>query len=364
MVLGACITTGVTLTFGIKHPVMLAGMNVAAGPQLAAAVTNAGGLGVIGGVNYTPKQLRAVVEELKENLADPKAPFGIDLLLPKVGEGARATNYDYTHGTLDELITIVIESGAKLFVSAVGVPPAHVVERLHGAGVLVMNMIGAIKHIAPALAAGADIICAQGGEGGGHTGATPTSILIPKAVDAVRGHTSPLTGVQVPVVAAGGIFDSRGLAMALAMGAEAVWVGTRFVASEEASAPPRHKKGVVAAGFEDTYRTLIYTGRPLRIIKNAYASDWEENRSTEITALCKSGKLPYEYDMEQREKAGKPLEGRAHIEAIPLLAGCAVGAINDVLPARVIVEEMVSGAAKIIRRNASMVVGAEPQARL
>ena len=106
--------TPLTDLFRIKHPVMLAGMNVAAGPKLAAAVTNAGGLGVIGGVNNTPKQLQTAIDELKAGLHDPAAPFGVDLLLPKVGEGARATNYDYTKGTLDELVDIIIQSGARL----------------------------------------------------------------------------------------------------------------------------------------------------------------------------------------------------------------------------------------------------------
>lgn len=118
---------------------MLAGMNVAAGPKLAAAVTNAGGLGVIGGVGYTPEMLREQVSELKSFLNDKKAPFGVDLLLPQVGGGARATNYDYTKGKLDELVDVVIESGAALFVSAVGVPPKHVVERLHKAGIPYMK---------------------------------------------------------------------------------------------------------------------------------------------------------------------------------------------------------------------------------
>ena len=88
-------------------------MNVAAGPKLAAAFTNAGGLGVIGGVGYTPEQLRTTIAELKEDLLDKSAPFGVDLLLPKVGEGARATNFDYTKGNLDELIDVIIEEGAK-----------------------------------------------------------------------------------------------------------------------------------------------------------------------------------------------------------------------------------------------------------
>merc|ERR1711977_445024 len=113
------------------------------------------------------------------------------------------------------------------------------------------------------LEAGCDIICAQGGEGGGHTGDCATSILIPAVVDACRGKKSPLTGQQVAVVAAGGIFDGRGLAMAMSLGADAVWVGTRFVLSEEAGAPKIHKNMAVKATVHDTMRSLIYTGRPL-----------------------------------------------------------------------------------------------------
>jgi hypothetical protein len=177
-----------------------------------------------------------------------QAPFGVDLLLPKVGEGARATNKDYTEGRLPELLDIVIRSGARLFVSAVGVPPRWAVDRLHGAGILVMNMVGAPKHVAYALAAGVDLICAQGGEGGGHTGDVATSILIPAVVDLCRGHLSPLTHQPIHVVAAGGIVDGRGLAMALALGAQAAWVGTRFICSTEAGAPKRHQEAVIQAG--------------------------------------------------------------------------------------------------------------------
>lgn len=100
-----------------------AGMNVAAGPELCAAVSNAGGLGCIGGVGYTPDFLRRQIRDIKKHLARPDLPFGIDLLLPAVGGNARKTNYDYTEGKLEELIDIIIESGAKLFISAVGVPP-------------------------------------------------------------------------------------------------------------------------------------------------------------------------------------------------------------------------------------------------
>merc|ERR1740129_1904651 len=105
------IETPLTKLLGIKYPIILAGMNKAAGPKLAAAVTNAGGLGVIGGVGFTPRILKLSIKHLKKDLASPDLPFGVDLLLPKVGEGARKTNYNYTKGKLDKLIDIIIESG-------------------------------------------------------------------------------------------------------------------------------------------------------------------------------------------------------------------------------------------------------------
>ena len=118
-------------------------------------------------------------------------------------------------------------------------------------------MIGHPKHVAKALDAGCDLICAQAGEGGGHTGDIPASILIPACVDAVRGHKSPLTGKPVYVVGAGAVYDGRWLAANLSWGAEAVWVGTRFVASEEASAPKAHKQAVLSAGYEDAVTMAV-----------------------------------------------------------------------------------------------------------
>lgn len=194
------------------------------GGPLAAAVSNAGGLGVIGGLGYTPQQLQAIIDEIKENLNDPNLPFGVDLALPQVGGSARKTNHDYTHGQLDELIDVTIRNGARLFVSAVGVPPPHVIKKLHEAGILIMNMVGAPKHAVKALQAGVDIVCAQGGEGGGHTGDIANSILIPACVDVARKFKSPITGEPAMVVAAGGIKDGRGLASSLMQGAQAVWV--------------------------------------------------------------------------------------------------------------------------------------------
>lgn len=135
-------------------------------------------------------------------------------------------------------------------------------------------MVGHPKHVPRALAAGVDLICAQAGEGGGHTGDIPASILIPACVDAVKGHKSPLTGGPVYVVGAGAVYDGRGLAANLMWGAQAVWVGTRFVASAEAGAPKAHKESILSAGYEDAIRTLIYTGRPLRVRRTPYVEDW------------------------------------------------------------------------------------------
>jgi len=356
--------TPLTELLGIKHPILLAGMNVAAGPELAAAVTNAGGLGVLGGVGYTPNFLKRQIAELKSHLVDKNAPFGVDLLLPQVGGNARKTNTDYTEGKLPELIDIIIESGAKLFVSAVGVPPRWAVDKLHAAGIPYMNMIGAPKHVAKALAAGADIICAQGGEGGGHTGDVATSILIPTVVDLCRGRRSALTGAPIYVVAAGGIYDGRGLAMALTFGAQAVWVGTRFVCAKEAGAPPRHQQGVIDTGFHDTVRTVIFTGRPMRVMRNPYIDHWEENRANEIRELCESGVIPYTVDLEDSgEKVSAKLDVSPATAATfrPLLMGQCAGAIHDIKPAKQIVDEMISGAIEALRTANNYV---QPRARL
>ncbi|KAF5316360.1 hypothetical protein D9619_006700 [Psilocybe cf. subviscida] len=341
------ITTPITELFGIKHPILLAGMNVAAGPELAAAVTNAGGLGVIGGIGYTPKVLRQQIQAIKKDLKDPNAPFGVDLLLPQVGGSARKTNTDYTKGQLPELLQVIIEEKATLFVSAVGIPPKWAVDKLHEAGILVMNMVGHPKHVHKALEVGVDLICAQAGEGGGHTGEIPASILIPACVDAVKGRVSPLTGKPVYVIGAGAVYDGRGLAANLSWGAQGVWVGTRFVASKEAGAPPKHKELVVSAGFEDVARTIIFTGRPMRVRNTPFVAEWEANRQAEIKELTSKGIIPVYDELEKHPEKS--------IEARPWLMGSVAAVIKEVLPAQQIVDNMVSEAAAILQNNAKLV---------
>jgi len=333
-------------------------------------VTNAGGLGSIGGVGFTPEALRNTIKMLKDDLADKNAPFGVDLLLPQVGGNARKTNKDYTGGTLPELIDIIIESKAALFICAVGVPPKWAVEKLHAHKIPVMNMIGAVKHVEKCIEAGVDIVCAQGGEGGGHTGDIPTSILLPKVVEACSGRLSPLTGEPIIVVGAGGIFDGRGLASCLAAGCSGVWVGTRFIASEEAGAGPMHKKRVVESDYGDTMRSIIYTGRPMRIFRTPYTLDFEANRAKEIEEMQNMGVPAFIKDIRgdidsgsmgigifhqaevltsEEKRLGVKLSSREERERGVFLTGQCAGAIHDIKPAAAIVEEMVQQAAEQLR---------------
>jgi NAD(P)H-dependent flavin oxidoreductase YrpB (nitropropane dioxygenase family) len=279
------IRTTLTEFFNIKHPILLAGMGSTSGARLAAAVTNAGGMGIIGGNGYTPNMLREEIADLKSYLNDKNAPFGVDLLIPQVGGTARKTNYDYNKGKLMELIDVMVETGTKLFVCAIGIPPQEAVDKLHANGILYMNMVGHPKHVPKALERGADIICAQGGEGGGHTGDVPLSVIIPEVVRICDKKISKFTGKPVQVIAAGGISNGQTLAASLVMGAQAVWVGTRFVLCEESNASKQHKDAVRTAGFDDNIRTIIFSGRPLRVRNSPYINDWETNSKRGITSV-------------------------------------------------------------------------------
>ncbi|KAH8882805.1 2-nitropropane dioxygenase [Thozetella sp. PMI_491] len=337
------ITTPLTTLLGIQHPIILAGMARTSGGQLAAAVSNAGGLGVIGGFMYTPDQLREIIAEMKANFKSPDLPFGVDLALPQVGGNARKTNHDYTGGKLEELIDITIESGAKLFVAAVGVPPKSVIDRLHAAGILVMNMVGHPKHAVKALELGVDIVCAQGGEGGGHTGNIANSVLIPAVVDVARKYKpKALGGRQTAlVVAAGGIYNGRSLASSLMQGAAGVWVGTRFVASVEAGCSEEHKKEVVSCTLDETDRTLVLSGRPLRMKVNDYIRKWH-SQPEKIKELCDRGVVPIEHDFEQGNEVDPP-----H------LMGQVAGSIASIQPAGQIVDEMVLEAVEMLKLGGS-----------
>lgn len=164
-------------------------------------------------------------------------------------------------------------------------------------------------------------------------------------MDACKNARSPLTGEPVFVVAAGGIADGRGLAAALTYGAAGVWVGTRFVASEEAGAPPKHKELVITAGYDDTERTLVYSGRPMRVRRTPYVADWEDNRQIEIQQLVKQGKIPHDVELEKHPE--KSLEGRMW------LMGKVAGSVNEIKPAKTIVDELVNVAAASLKQATS-----------
>lgn len=277
------------------------------------------------------------------------------------------TSYDYTKGKLNELVDIIIESGCKLFVSAVGVPPKAVVDKLHKHGIYYMNMIGHVKHVQKCIDLGVDIICAQGGEGGGHTGDIPTTILTPACVEICNKAKSPLTGGPVQVIAAGGIYNGQLLAASLMMGAGAVWVGTRFILTDEAGAPKSHKEAVRTSGHDDNVRTIIFTGRPMRVRNNDYINDWETNRSQEMKELAAKGVIPYEADLDKIMSAGdsKPdiTDGGSEEEDEddplekfrPFLMGKAAAVVNEQKPAKAVVDEFVNDAVAWIQKGNKMV---------
>ena len=356
------LSTPLTKRLGIRHPVLLAGMATVSNAGLCAAVTNAGGLGTIGGVTLTPNALRREIADIKAQLVDKSAPFGVDLLLPKVGGGARKTNKDYTKGHLDELVDIIIQERAAVFISAVGLPPPAVVDKLHAAGILVANMVGSPKHVDAAIDVGVDIVIAQGYEAGGHTGDIGTLVLVRQCVERARARTSKL-GKPIHVVAAGGIADGRGMAAAFALGAEAAWVGTRFICAEESGAPETWRNLVMKAQAADTFRTQAVTGRPLRLYRTPYYAQWEK-RSAEIQALCDRGIIPVAHDFAEAQKAGKPL---SPVETRPYFMGQCAGSVRAVMPAKDIVESMVAEAVQAVRESQSYVVvvsGSGPAGKL
>lgn len=163
-----------------------------------------------------------------------------------------------------------------------------------------------------------------------------------------------MTGQPVQVVAAGGIYDGQSLASALALGATAVWVGTRFVLSEEAGAPKAHKEAVRTAGFDDNVRTIIFTGRPLRVRRNPYIDNWEENRQADIKDYTSKGVIPVEADL---ERMGDDIDDETMDNARPFLMGKVAAVVNDKKSAKVIIDEMVGGAVEWITKINSSIIG-------
>jgi enoyl-[acyl-carrier protein] reductase II len=236
--------------FNIELPIFLAGMGGVAFAEVCAAVSEAGGYGTLGMTGVEPERIRKEMRYVRQ-LTD--RPFGVDLLaaLPEQVSAA---------------IDVIIEEGASAFIAGLGVPEP-VIEKCHSAGVKVISLCGKVSHAVHAEQAGCDVVVAQGTEAGGHTGKVAGMALIPQVVDAVK----------IPVLAAGSIVDGRSLTAALALGAQGVWMGTRFVASHEARAAEGYKKCITEIGSTDTVVTRCYSGKPMRVIRNPYVEDRERN---------------------------------------------------------------------------------------
>jgi NAD(P)H-dependent flavin oxidoreductase YrpB (nitropropane dioxygenase family) len=238
--------TGFCRTFGISYPIVQTGMGWVSGPELTAATCEAGGLGILAAATLDHQEMVTAVRKVRRRTA---APFGVNL---------RPDQPD-----LPRRVDALAAAGVPV-VSFAGGPSAAVIRRLHGAGLRCVVTIGRVRHAEKMLEAGADALIAQGGEGGGHTGDVPTSLLLPSVLDAVRG--------QVPVLAAGGFFDGRGLAAAIAWGADGVAMGTRFLLTQESGVPDEVKRRYLAAGVGDTVRSDEFDGMPMRVIVNETAA--------------------------------------------------------------------------------------------
>lgn len=359
---------------GIEYPILSAGMGptligekTGAPVELVVAVSEAGGLGVLGGSGFTVEELRDAIREIK---AQTNKPFGVDLLLPKsvaapaggdveelplsevlkkIPEAHREwvkkvraelglsdvdvmIKLNSTTNRPKESIQVCIEEQVPLFCAGLG-NPGFMVEEAHAAGMKVLGITGNAKNARRMAQSGVDFVVAQGHEGGGHTGRIGTMALLPQAIDAAA---------PVPVLAAGGIGDGRGLAAALAMGCIGVWIGTRFLATDEGGALDVNKQRIVNSTDEDTRVSTAYTGKTLRASLNEYHRLWDESGLDPLpfpTQVLISSALLWGFvDANKTDYVGG-------------LAGQVSGLIHEIKPARQVLEEMVEEAVDILTRK-------------
>jgi len=371
---------------GIEYPVISAGMGPVGGgsravalAELTAAVSNAGGLGVIGGAGFSPDRLR---EEIAKVRSMTDKPFGVDLLLPSnflggaasgeiprdprelIPESSKAgmrkiaddlgiewkpveqvnsplANRRQGGGMSDDQMEVVIDEKVPVFAAGLGTP-APWLDRLHANGTKVLSLVGNTKNAKRVAAAGVDVVVAQGTEAGGHTGRVATMALIPQVVDSV----SP-----TPVVAAGGIADGRGLAAALALGAIGVWCGTAFLVSNEANQPEIQKQRILAATDEDTRITKLYSGKTMRNITNPLIEAWE---AASIPAMPMGLQGALTGDLLNSVRAA----GRDDL--MMNAAGQISGMLTKSRPAADILYDMVAEAADILARRLPSIITAIP----
>lgn len=321
--------TAVCKALGIEAPIVQAPMGGASCPALAAAVSNAGGLGMLALSWHPPEAAR---HEIRRTKALTDRPFGVNLVLafPQ-----------------DERLRVCLEEGVSL-VSFFWGDPAPFVEAVHCAGAKVASTVASAADARAAVAAGVDILVAQGWEAGGHVRGQVATLPLVRAVVEVAEDR--------PVLAAGGIADGRALAAVLALGAAGAWIGTRFLASEEAAIHPRYRERLLAADETATVHTGLFDGgwpdAPHRVLRNSTYDRWEAagrpppgERPGEGDVLAAA---PYG-DLVRYESTMPGPDARGDIDALSLWAGQGVGRIHEVKPAADIVREIAAAAAAVLR---------------
>jgi enoyl-[acyl-carrier protein] reductase II len=330
------VKTRLCIDYGMLVPFVGAPLGPLSGPALAAAVSEAGGMGSLGAVGRSvtaPAELRWMIHQTR---ALTGRPFSVNFITPL---------------TTDEHIDVCATERVSVVSFHLGEPAQRWVELLHAAGIKVWVQVGSSAAARTAVAAGADAVIAQGSEAGGsNRSIASTMALVPAVVDAV----SP-----IPVIAAGGIVDGRGMAAALALGAEAVWVGTRLVASVEANAHQEYKDRVIAADEGETAITTVFCGperlrRPVRALRNRVVRTWHGREH----ALPQSGQISAPIGKTRLEGREMPVyrfstvvpteETQGDLEEMCLLAGEAAALIRDIKPAGEIVRQMVEEAGRVI----------------
>ena len=354
------ITTQLTEAFGIDYPIFAFTPSKA----VAAAVSRAGGLGVLGAVRYNdPAELDRVLSWMDDN-TDGK-PYGVDVVMPnKVPTEGSAADLEamipaehrsFVARTLDELgvpplgedaahnagvlgwlhsvaqshVDVALQHRPVLIANALGSPPADVIERAHAAGIKVAALAGAVKHAVAHVDSGVDIVIAQGGEAGGHTGEVASIVLVPEVVAALQGRAQ--------VLAAGGFGDGTQVAAAIGMGADGVWMGSRWLTAREYAedgGSQAMQQALIAASSQDTVRTRIYSGKPARLLKSAWTDAWERDDAPEPLPMPLQNLLVAE--AHQRIAAAQD----AHAVAMP--AGQIIGSLDAVRPVAETMEQIVA----------------------
>ena len=303
--------TAICDLFDIEHPIIQGGMAHVGTAELVSAVSNAGGLGIIGSGFYEPDWVKQQIQLTRQQTSKP---FGINIQL--------ASPF------VKQVIEVVLEERVAIVATGAGNPEPYI-PRFKQTGIKVMPVVGSVDLAKQLESTGADAIVAEGTESGGHVGETTTMVLVPQVVDSVR----------IPVVAAGGVGDGRGLAAALALGAQGIQMGTRFVCSTECTAHPRYKQKILEAHNSSTVVTRQILGFPQRSLQNKLTDQFQE--------LEKAGASKEELELFDRGRMYLGLiEG--DIEDGSLLAGQIAGLIKEIKPVKVIIEETIAEAERII----------------